>query len=921
MSWRELWRRLRFWLHREAFSAELDEEMRLHQELRAEQLRATAQLVPEQASLHARRQFGNMTRLAEASRDLWSGRWLDEVSQDVRFAIRQLRRAPGFATVAILSLALGIGANTAIFTLINAVLLTALPVRDPGSLYLLGHASESGVGSGFSPGSYDAYSVDLYHHLQDTHVFDGLCAVQSEEQNRVGVRRKGWSVAQPAQAKLVSGNYFDVIGAGAALGRTLVPSDDSAAAPPVAVVSYRYWRNALDGDPAAIGSMLDVTGIPVTVVGVAAPAFYGQTLQADPPDIWLPLSVDRRLEPELKLLDSPDQQWLYLIGRLAPSVSRARGDARLTAVLRSWLLNTLGAGASDEDRQDVAKTYIELTPAGSGVAGMQRDYAQTLRLLFGAAMAVLLIACANIAALLLARGSARRAERFMRLALGGGRWRLLRQALTESLTLALAGGVLGVGVAAIGTRLLIAAVFRGATYVPIHPAPDLRVLAFTFALSSVAAIAFGLLPTLRSDAEIASAMKGTRVKGSGPRTGRPSLGQTLIVVEAALAVVVLAVAGGFLRSLGNLTHQQFGFDHTHLLAATIDPAHAGYGHPRLETLYRQLDSRLNALPGVESASFSTFSPFDECCSQFTISISGREPRPNEQFSARIDRVSPRYFHTIGTAVVQGRGFDDRDGPTSAPVAVVNQAFVDRYFPRVDPIGRRFGFGGDPKRGSDLEIVGVVQTAKYEDVREPPIPMAFLPFLQQPRDPIHVMLATDFARVIEVRSAGPPAALAREVRATLADIDPELSALHVAAVADDLGDTLSQDDVIAALVTFFGLLGLALTCVGLYGITAFSVHRRASEIGIRMALGAQRRAVTGMVMRSVLIQGLLGLVLGLFAAVAVSRVIASQLYGVSATDPRNAALAVAGLIACVALAGFIPAQRAARIDPVRALRHE
>ncbi len=913
----ELWRRLRFWLHRDAFSAELDEEMQLHQELRAEQLQRTGDLAPAQASRRARRQFGNMTRLAEVSRDLWSVRWLDDVSQDVRFAIRQLRRAPGFAAVAILSLALGIGANAAIFTLINAVLLTSLPVRDPGALYLLGDASQSGIGSGDPTGKFVVASNDFYHRLQSTHIFDGLCAVQSAHVMRISVRGTRWSAAQPAHAKLVSGNYFDVIGADAALGRTLTPSDDSAPAAPVGVVSYRYWREVLNADSAAVGSILDVSGIPISIVGVASPTFYGQTLQPDPPDIWLPLSVDRRLEPERKLLDSPDEHWLYLIGRLSPSVSPAQAQVRLTAALQNWIFGTFSREiSSDEDRQEVLKSYIELTPAGGGVGGMRREYAQTLRLLFGAALAVLLIACANISALLLARGMARRGERVVRLALGGSRWRLVRQALTESVMLALAGGVLGLVVAAISTRLLIAAVFRGASYVPIHSAPDVRVLAFTFTLSCVAAITFGLLPTLRMHAEIASAMPGTRVKGGGL-----GLGQGVIVAEAALAVVVLAVAGGLLRSLANLTHQQFGFDHAHVLAVAIDPAHAGYSHSRLEALYRQLDSRLNALPGVESASFSTYSPFDECCSQFSIAIGGREPTPDTRFYARIDRVSPRYFRTIGTPVTQGRGLDDRDTPTSTPVAVVNQAFVDRYFPQENPIGKRFGFGGDPKRGSDLEIVGVVQTAKYDDVREDPTPMAFLPFLQQPRDPIDVMLETDVAHVIQLRSAGHPEALARQVRATLADIDPALAPLHIAPVADDLGDTLNRDNVLAALVTFFGLLGLVLTCVGLYGITAFSVHRRTSEIGIRMALGARRGTVIGMVMSTVLLQGLLGLVLGGLAAVAVGRVIASQLYGVSASDPRNAALAVAGLVACVALAGFIPARRAARIDPVSALRHE
>jgi macrolide transport system ATP-binding/permease protein len=918
----ELWRRLRFWLHRDALSTELDEEMRLHQELRSEQLQASAGLAPAQASVRARRQFGNVTRLAEVSREVWSVRWLDELSQDARFAIRQLHRAPGFAAVAILSLALGIGANTAIFTLINAVLLTSLPVRDPAGLYLLGDASESGTGAGDPGGKFVIASNDLYHHLQDTHVFSGLCAVQSEHAMRVTIRStRSSAAAQPAAAKLVSGNFFDVLGAGTALGRTLGPSDDSAAAP-VGVVSYRYWRSSLSSDPAVIGSVLDVTGIPVSIVGVAMPTFYGPTLQADPPDIWLPLSLDRRLEPEGKLLDTPEMRWLYLIGRLPPSVSPAQAQARLTMAFKNWIFSTFSAQIDAEDRPRELKSYIELTPAGGGVGGMRRDYAKTLRLLFGAALAILLIACANLSALLLARGTARRTERVVRLALGGGRWRLVRQALTESVMLALMGGGLGLAVAAISTRLLIAAVFSGASYVPIQSTPDLRVLAFAFALSCVAAIAVGLLPILRMDKEISSATSGSRVKASGFGAGkRLGLGQALIVVEAALAVVVLVVAGGFLRSLQNLTHQEFGFDHAHLLAANIDLARAGYDHSRLDALYRELDSRLNALPGVESASFSTYSPFDGCCSAFSIAIEGREPTRAEPFFARIDRVSPRYFRTIGTQVILGRGLDDRDSPTSTPVAVVNQAFVDRYFPHENPLGRRFGFGGQPKRGSDLEIVGVVQTAKYDNAREDPRPMAFLPFLQQPRDPIRVMLETDFAGVVQLRSSGSPEALIHAVRATLVDVNPRLSPLHVAAVADDLSDTLSQDKVLAALVTFFGLLGLVLTCVGLYGITAFSVQRRTGEIGIRMALGARQTSVTGMVMRTVLMQGLLGLVLGVLAAFAVGRIIASQLYGVSPTDPRNAALAVVGLITCVALAGFIPARRAARIDPVSALRNK
>jgi macrolide transport system ATP-binding/permease protein len=895
----ELWRRLRFFFCRERFSAELEEEMRLHIELRAESL-----------GEDARKQFGNTTLLKEVSGDMWGTRWLEDFFKDVRFAVRQLRRAPGFTAVAVISLALGIGANTAIFTLIDAVLLKSLPVRDPGGLVLLGPARSAGVVARQS-GSFSLYSYDLYKHLRDTNVLDALCAFGSEGAN-VSVRRAGSSAAQPAGIKLVSGNYFQVLGVSASLGRTIAPSDDSPSAPLVAVVSYRYWKDKLNGNGSAIGSTVDLNGVPVAIAGVASPGFYGETIQPDPPDFWLPISANSQLYPERSATDNPDAHWLYLMGRLRPNLSAAQAQAHLTATLQNWLLTREGSTISAERRRDISKSYIELTPGGGGIPRMQRNYSQTLRLLLGISAAVLLIACANIANLLLARGAARRAETSMRLALGATPGRLVRQSLTESLTLALAGGVLGLMAASAGTKVLLALAFRGTDYIPIRAAPDARVLAFTFALSCGAAIVFGLLPAIRTRSGIASTIRKFH--------RRFRLGKALIVGEVALSLVVLAGAGAFARSLANLTGQQFGFEREHVLVVNVDPGLAGYRYSQLGPLYRQMYSRLNSLPGVKSASFSFSSPFNECCWAFSIAVEGYTPKPKENMVALLNRVSPHYFETLGTRVLLGRTFDEHDTPASRHVAVVTEAFVQRYWPNENPIGRRFGIG----EGNDLEIVGVVANAKYNSPREEPLPMAFLPLLQvKPGKAASINYAyqSNFINTIEIRAIGNPTAIAGEVRQALAEIDRGLPVLRVDTLSGHVDRMLNQDNVIADLAGFFALLALVLTCVGLYGLMAYMVQRRTSEIGLRMALGAQRGAVIAMIIREALAQGLAGILIGIPAAFAAMRLIANQLYGVSPTDPKNSAAAALVLILCIAIAGYLPARRASRIDPMRALRHE
>jgi len=835
--------------------------------------------------------------------------------QDLRYAFRRLRQSPGFAAVCVITLALGIGANTAIFTLVDAIMLKSLPVANPKELYRLGNDANCCLLGGFQ-GNWSIFSYPLYQQFRDhTPEFREMAAFQGGLPS-VSVRRNGTNAPdEPYMGEFVSGNYFPMFGLGAFVGRVITPEDDRSGAAAVAVMNYRTWQQHFGLDPMVVGATFTINMIPYTVVGVAPPGFFGDQLRPDPPDFWLPLATEPALSGQNSVLNNPRLHWLYIIGRLKPGTRPASVQSKVTVALQQWL--STQPDLTPHDRSELGKQRIVVTPGGGGVANLQQQTAAGLRLLMTISGLVLLIACANIANLLLARGAATRFETAIRVALGAPRHRLIREVMTESILLGVLGGLAGLFVAFEGTRTILLIAFRGAHYIPINPAPSLQVLGFAFLLACVTGIVFGVAPAwITSHSDPADTLRGagrsTRDRSSLPR-------QSLVVLQVALSAVLLIGAGLLSQTLRNLENQRFGFETESRLIVRVNPALAGYKVEKLYGLYQQLEQHLPQIPGVVSASYSIYSPMRGDNWSLGIHIEGHPPE--ERIGASFDRVGPHYFETIGTRLLRGRTIGDEDTPTSRHVAVINETFARKFFPKEDPIDRHFGMG-DASNSGDLEIVGIVEDAKYSEAREPAYPTFFMPFPQMAKDPkLFFMVGSHFMGDIELRVAGKPENLGPAVRRALADIDPNLTVLDIVSLSEQLDRNFNQDRLIARLTELFGLLALVLACVGLYGVTAYSVARRASEIGIRMALGADRKNVLGLVLRGALIQLGLGLAIGIPVALAGGRLAANQLYGVKSHDPAILGLAVVVLAACALLAAFVPARRAASIDPMQALRTE
>jgi predicted permease len=710
---------------------------------------------------------------------------------------------------------------------------------------------------------------------------------------------------------LVSGNYFSVLGVNAILGRTLSPEDDRPGARPAAVISYGYWKQNLGGDPAVVGKVVDLNGTPFTIVGVTPREFFGERVRRSP-DFWLPMAVQPQIMLRESFLKDPDIYWINLMGRLNPGAMRQQAQAGVTVQLRQFLTAQAGSQISPRVRKEIEKSYISLAPGGPGISGLRERYSEPLHILMAVVALVLLIACANVANLLLSRAAARHKEISVRLALGASRVRLIRQMLTESLLMAGLGGALGAAFAAWGVRILVSK-FAGPSS-RLNVSPDLPVLGFALAICALAAILFGLAPALRSTrVELAPALKaGSFCPGATGR--RWSLGKGLVSFQAALSLLLLVGAGLFVRTLQKLEAEDLGFNRQHVLLVGIDPRLAGYKPAQLAPLYRQLLDRVNALPGVRSASLAAYSPMSGSSSTSNISAEGYAPPPGQDMNIHINVVSWKYFETVGTPILLGREMGLQDTASSPRVAVINATMAHDFFGDQNPIGRRFGFGDNPKHSGDIEIVGVAADAKYSNLRQKPEPMAFLPCLQDQGNAAYVW-------EVELRTVGDPRSAAAAVRSALAGIDKGLPATKLKTLSEQVDDSLEQERTISELSSFFGLLALTLACVGLYGVMAYMVARRTSEMGIRMALGARSRDVLRSVLREGLFLVLAGIAVGIPAAIGAGHLISSMLFGLTPSDPVTISLATLLLVAVAVLAGYLPARRASRVDPMVALRYE
>jgi predicted permease len=852
---------------------------------------------------------------------------MHDVLANLRYALRQFRLAPIFTAAAILTLALGIGGTTAIFTLIHAVMLRSLPVSDPARLYRIGEGDDCCVQGG-PQDIWGMYSYPLFERLKSqAPEFEELAAFQAGGW-RATVRREGIeTAARPLRSEYVTGNYFSTLGVGAFAGRVFTPNDDTASSAPVAVLSHRAWQTTYASDPTVLGSTFEVQGHPFTIVGIAPPGFFGETLNSDPPDIWIPLQQEAAIDGETALVRQSISAWLRAIGRLRPGATTAGIAARLTGVLRQWMQYDSGYPSNwmpDVIRM-LPKQVIHIVPAGSGVAVMKEQYGRSLQILLAVCGIVLFIACANVANLLLARAVARRGQTAVRLAIGATPRQIVGQALTESILLAVAGGIAGLLVAAGAARLLLALAFHSAHFLPISAAPSLVVLAFAFVLALITGIIFGAAPAwFATRTDPADALRGT---GRG-NTDRSSFARkTLLVVQATLSVVLVAGATMLGRSLNKLEHQDFGFQVPGRVEVEVLQPTSDRPVTSMIARYRQLEDTLNHLPGMQSADLAMYNPLTDNWGEL-IMVAGHPPgQMDNESGSSWDRVGANYLQDLGVPVIRGRYFSAADNETTAPVAVVNQAFVKRFFKNgEDPIDHYFGLD-IPELAGTFRIVGIVGDAKFAgfQLEKPARPMFYVPLMQ------NVNYDNEAMKKLEIRShylegillitKTPTGTLEPLVTRALADFDPNMTITSIRTMQEQIDLSFDQERAVASLAGLFGVVALVLAAIGLYGVTAYSVAQRTNEIGIRMVLGADRGRVLQLVLLGAFKRVLIGLMLGLPLAVGAGRLISAQLYGVASWDPFALTLAAGALAVCSFFAAIIPANRAASIQPMNALRIE
>ncbi|HEY2235099.1 MAG TPA: ABC transporter permease [Candidatus Angelobacter sp.] len=844
-----------------------------------------------------------------------------QIFEEIRYALRQFRKAPGFTTTAVLTLALGIGATTAIFTLVHAVLLKSLPVSKPGQLVRVGNEENCCINGGMQD-NWTLFSFEQYKQFKEhTPGFEELAAMQAGN-SLMGVRWSGNNKpSESYRGEFVSGNYFSTFGIPAYAGRMISPQDDNKGAPMVAVMSFRTWQEKFGGDRSIVGTSFVMNSQPVTVVGIAPPGFFGDRVQSNPPSFWLPLNAEPVIEPAVGVLNDAALDWLDLIGRLKPGADTKSMEAQMQVELRQFLMSP-ESKVEERGKTLIPKQTLHFSPGGGGVQRMREEYQDGLHLLMWISAFVLLIACANLANLMLVRATARKQQITVRSALGASRATLVRQALTESVVLAMMGGLAGIAIAFAGSKMILRLAF-GNDYVPIDAMPSLPVLAFAFGTSVLTGILFGIAPAWMT----ASANPAEVLRGAGRSTGRKgTLGQkSLVIVQAALSLVLLCAAGLLTRSLNNMQHRNFGFDTTNRYILHIDPQMAGYKSETLDPLYRRLKENISAIPGVQQVSFSLYSPMEGDNWGEGVYIEGDPPPApgTPDHGASWLRVSPGYFDTIGTKIVEGRAINEQDTPTTRAVALVNRFFEQKYFKDGHAIGKHFS--DDLKHPGAFEIVGVTEDTNYWGATSKMRPMYFLAQGQSAHnpDPRYQQFEdrSRYLNAIEIQTHGELSGLETQIRRVLSQINPDLAVIDFQGFAVQVKANFMQQAMIAKLTSFFGILALILASIGLYGVTSYTVERRTSEIGIRMALGADRLNMLAMVLRGAFAQIGIGLAIGIPVTIFGGRVIASQLYGVKSHDPFVLVITTIVLAAAAFIAAVIPARRAANTEPMLALRTE